>query len=90
MQWKTNIASMYIPRHSNYCILSLFLTCLFLDHNLLLHSDICQLITLAILLYVDDWNDWQNQSIEKAKVWAYVSLYSIENDWQNVSVGYIL
>jgi len=41
-------------------------------------------------VYVNDWNDWQNQSFEKAKVWAYVSLYSIENDWQNVSMRYIL
>jgi hypothetical protein len=41
-------------------------------------------------VYVNDWNDWQNQSFEKAKVWAYVPIYSIENDWQNASVIYII
>ncbi len=81
MHWKINIV------HWNYRILSVFCsTCLFLDHNLLLLSDICQWITWVILLYVNDWNDWQNQSFEKGKVWTYVSLYSIEDAWQNVSV----
>ncbi len=51
----------------------IILTYSFLDHNLLVLCDICRLITLA----VNDWNDWQNQSFEKAKVWTYVSVYSI-------------
>jgi hypothetical protein len=51
---------------------------------------ICRLIALAIVVYIHDWNDWQNQSFEKGKVWTYVSLYSIEDAWQNVSVRDII